>query len=158
MSNDDRPTADPRSLLFAGDVDARGRPLPMSHGVLVTRTQRWPVTAATPEGVASLLRQSRQLFVYGLYNYENFPDAAMKSLQGVEAALRLKLRSVARVVDLARRAYGESLITDDERERLDAGRKLRNRLVHAESQPVWTPALAAEIISASHHVAARLFP
>jgi hypothetical protein len=130
----------------------------MRHDVLVARTKRWPVAAATPDGVSGLLRQSRQLYVYGLYNYENFADAAAKSMQAVEAALKLKLGAKDSFFKLIEKAGAQGLLSDEERDHLHAGRQLRNRLVHVEAQPIWTPALAAEIVAASHEVIARLSP
>jgi ketosteroid isomerase-like protein len=83
-------SADERSLQFAGDVED-GRPLPMTVAVLQTRAAKWPTTRNTPENVAALLERSRRMFVDGYYTYENFTDAVTKSLQAVEAALRVRL-------------------------------------------------------------------
>ncbi len=45
-----------------------------------------------------------------------------------------------------------------ENERLDAGRQLRNRTVHGESQQLWTPAMAESVIAASHEAVVTLYP
>ena len=71
---------DSRSLNFAGDVDEQGRPLPMTVEVLQARTEKWPLSPYTPDGVATLLARSRQMFVDGYYSYENFPNAIQKSV------------------------------------------------------------------------------
>jgi hypothetical protein len=44
------PQADSRSLNFAGDIDEQGRPLPMSVEVLRAHTEKWPLSAHTPDG------------------------------------------------------------------------------------------------------------
>ena len=82
---------DSRTLNFAGDIDEQGHPLPMTVKVLRARTEKWPVSPQTPENVAAQLARSRQLFVDGYYTYEDFSDAAIRSLQAVEAALRVRL-------------------------------------------------------------------
>jgi hypothetical protein len=65
----DERQADERSLNFAGDVDDAGGPVPMSYAALKARTERWPVSPRTPEGVASLLAHSRRTFADGYYTY-----------------------------------------------------------------------------------------
>ena len=102
----DRPP-DSRTLNFAGDVDEQGRPLPMTVEVLQARTEKWPLSPQTPDGVAALLAHSRQLFVDGYCTYENFFDAATRSLQAVEAALRVRFDAgekipFAKLIDRAR--------------------------------------------------------
>jgi hypothetical protein len=83
--------ADSRSLNFTGDVDEQGRPLPMTVEVLRARTEKWPLSPHTPDGVAAQLGRARQMFIDGYYTYENFIDAATRSLQAVEGALRVRL-------------------------------------------------------------------
>jgi hypothetical protein len=39
---------DPCTLCFAGDIDAQGRPMPMTVEVLRGRTEKWPVSEQTP--------------------------------------------------------------------------------------------------------------
>lgn len=62
----------------------------MTVAVLRARTDKWPLSPNTPEGVAVLLARSRQMFVDGYYTFENFMDAATRSLQAAEAALRVR--------------------------------------------------------------------
>lgn len=100
----------------------------MTVEVLRTRTEKWPVSRRTPESVAAQLARSRQLFVDGYYTYENFIDAATRSLQAVEA-LRVRFgagskTSFARLID---RAHAEGLVDDYTHEILHTGRELRNR-------------------------------
>jgi hypothetical protein len=154
---DHRP--DRRTLIFAGDIDEHGRPLPMTVEVLRARTEKWPVSERTPAGVAALLSRSRQMFVDGYYTYENFMDAVIRSLQAVEAALRVRLHagesvSFARLIEQAK-AHG--LVGDDAQDVLHAGRHFRNSQIHATSLPALNPAMAAGMIGASHKLVAELF-
>ena len=150
---------DSRTLNFAGDVDEQGHPLPMAVEILQGRTEKWLVSPKTPENVAAQLARSRQLFVDGYYTYENFHDAATRSLQAVEAALRVRFDaedkvSFAKLID---RAKAESLIDDNTHEILHAGRELRNRQIHATTLAVLNPASAARIIATSHKLVTQLF-
>ena len=149
---------DSRSLKFAGDVDEQGRPLPMTAEILRTRTEKWPVSPHTPDGVAAQLTRSRQMFVDGYYTYENFIDAATRSLQAVEAALRVRLEansktSFAQLIDTAK----EGLIDDHAWDILHTGRRLRNDQIHATATAVFNPAIAASVIATSHKLVADLF-
>jgi hypothetical protein len=150
---------DDRSLNFAGDVDESGSPLPMTVDVLRARAAKWPQSDQTPEGVAEHLARSRQLFIDGYYTYENFTDAATRSLQAVEAALRVRFGAgdritFARLID---RAHDEGLVDDDAHEILHLGRKIRNNHVHATRQVVWPPVIAANAIRTSHLLVATIF-
>lgn len=151
---------DYRTLLFAGDETEDGQPLPMTVEVLRERAGKWPISPNTPDNVASILRRSRQMFVEGFFTYENFADAATRSLQAVEAALRVRLQATTstRLATLIKRARAESLVDEDTQEILNIGRKLRNIEVHATEQAVCTPAHAANIIRTSHVLTAELFP
>jgi len=150
---------DSRTLNFAGDVDEQGRPLPMTVEVLRGRTEKWPVSAQTPENVAAQLARSRQLFVDGYYTYENFFDAATRSLQAVEAALRVRFDAGRKVsfAKLINRAKGEGLVDDYTHDMLHTGRELRNRQIHATTLAVFNPAVAAGVIGTSHKLVADLF-
>jgi hypothetical protein len=150
---------DPRMLYFAGDLDELGRPLPMCVEVLLARTEKWPVSERTPADVGALLARSRQMFVDGYYTYENLMDAGTRSLQAVEAALRVRLGAGNGVsfFQLIDRAKAEGLVSDEAYEILHVGRILRNRQVHATNLPVVTPAMAAGMIETSHRLVAGLF-
>jgi hypothetical protein len=150
---------DSRTLNFARDVDEQGRPLPMTVEVLRARTDKWPVSAQTPENAAAQLARLRQLFVDGYYTYENFFDAATRSLQAVETALRVRFDtgrkvSFAKLID---RAKAEGLVDDYTHDMLHAGRELRNRQIHAATLAVFNPAVAAGVIGTSHKLVADLF-
>ena len=150
---------DSRSLNFAGDVDEQGRPLPMSVEVLRARTEKWPVSPKTPENVAAQLARSRQLFVDGYYTYDDFYDAAIRSLQAVEAALRVLFDADSKIsfAKLIDRAKAEGLVADYTHDILHTGRELRNRQIHATTLPVLNPAIAARIIATSHQLVTELF-
>jgi hypothetical protein len=117
------------------------------------------VSEHTPAGVADLLARSRQMFVDGYYTYENFMDAGTRSLQAVEAALRVRFSagSSATFFNLIDRAKAEGLVTDEVHEILHVGRRLRNDQVHATSLPVIAPVMAAGMIGTSHKLVADLF-
>jgi hypothetical protein len=150
---------DSRTLNFAGDVDEQGYPLPMTIQVLQARTEKWPVSLQTPDGVATLLARSRQMFVDGYYTYENFMDAATRSLQAVEAALRVRLDAgnKASFDALIKRARKEHLLSEEACEVLDVGRYLRNKQIHATNLPAFPPVMAAQMIATSHKLVAEIF-
>jgi hypothetical protein len=150
---------DSRSLIFAGDIDEQGRPMPMSIEALQGRTEKWRLSAQTPEGVAALLARSRQLFVDGYYTYENFFDAATRSLQAVEAALRVRFDAgekgtFAKLID---RALAAKLVDEQTHDLLHSGRKLRNSQIHATGMSFFNPAIAAAVVGTSHQLVADLF-
>jgi hypothetical protein len=150
---------DSRSLIFAGDVDEQGHPLPMNAEVLRARTEKWPVSGHTPDGVAALLARSRQMYVDGYYTYDNFMDAVTRSLQAVEAALRERFDAGTRATfaQLIDRAKTEGIVSDDVQEILHLGRRFRNDQVHATSLPALNPAISARMVGASHKLVAEIF-
>jgi hypothetical protein len=150
---------DSRALNFAGDVDEQGRPLLMTVEVLRARTEKWPVSPHTPESVAAQLARSCQLFVDGYYTYENFIDAATRSLQAVEAALRIRFDAGSKIsfAKLIDRARAEGLVDGHTQDILHVGRELRNSQIHATTLAVFNPAIAARVIATSHKLVAELF-
>jgi len=150
---------DSRSLNFAGDVDEHGHPLPMTVEVLRARTDKWPRSPNTPANVAAHLARSRQMFVDGYYTYENFIDAATRSLQAVEAALRVRMDAGTKVsfAQLIDRAKSEGMVDDHAHDILHTGRRLRNSQIHATTSAVFNPAIAATVIATSHKLVAELF-
>lgn len=150
---------DRRSLYFAGDIDEQGYPLPMSVENLGGRTQKWPLSPHTPEGVAAMLARSRQLFVDGYYTYENFTDAATRSLQAVEVALRVHFDADTKVpfAKLIDRVQAEGLTDAYTSDILHTGRRLRNHHVHETTPSLYNPAMAAGIIDTSHRLVAKIF-
>lgn len=150
---------DSRSRNFAGDVDEQGRPLPMTVDVLRARTEKWPVSPRIPDSVAAQLARSRQMFVDGYYTYENFIDAATRSLQAVEAALRVRFDAGSKVsfAQLIDRAKSEGVVDDYTHDILHTGRRLRNDQIHTTALPVLNPAIAARVVGASHKLVTELF-
>lgn len=150
---------DSRTLNFAGDVDEQGYPLPMTVAVLTARTEKWPRSAHTPGGVAAMLARSRQMFVDGYYTYENFMDAATRSLQAVEAALRVRFDAGSKIsfAQLIDRARADGIVDDYIQDILHSGRKLRNSEIHATTPAVFNPAIAARVIGSSHKLVAKIF-
>ncbi len=151
--------ADSRTLNFAGDVDDQGRPLPMTVEVLRARTQKWPRSPHTPDGVAAHLSRARQMFIDGYYTYENLIDGATRSLQAVEAAFRVSLEagSKASFGQLIDQAKEQGLIDDSVHDVLHTGRVLRNQQIHATTTAVYNPVIAGMIIGTSHKLVAELF-
>ncbi|HLK02592.1 MAG TPA: hypothetical protein VKU39_22150 [Streptosporangiaceae bacterium] len=150
---------DSRSLNFAGDTDEQGHPLPMSAAILRARTEKWPISEHTPEGVAALLARSRQMYIDGYYTYDNFMDAVTRSLQAVEAALRERFDAGSKptFAQLIDRAKTEGIVADDVQEILHLGRRFRNDQIHATSLPALNPAISARMIGASHQLVSEIF-
>jgi hypothetical protein len=149
---------DPRMALFIGGFDDEGRPRPMSPGRLREVANSWPVTEATPPGVAGLLQTSRSLFVQSFYTYEFLTIGLLLSLQAVETSLKVRLsverQSFEKLID---RAALEGLFDSETRDRLHAGRQLRNLFSHPEQQAVWSYGMTAPLIGVSHEIVAHLF-
>jgi hypothetical protein len=85
------------------------------------------------------------MLIDGYYTYENFIDAATRSLQAVEAALRVRLdagtrTSLAQLVDQAEK---QGLIDESAHDILHTGRILRNQQIHVTTTAVYHPAIAA---------------
>jgi hypothetical protein len=99
------------------------------------------------------------MFVDGYYTYENFIDAATRSLQAVEAALRVRFDAGEKVpfAKLIDRAQDEDLVDDYTHDILHTDRELRNRQIHATALAVFNPAIAARVIATSHQLVADLF-
>jgi hypothetical protein len=155
---DSPPQPDRRMVNFIG-LNSGGH---TGYHELCRRARTWPTTAATPPGPAELLSTSRDLFALGYYAYSLFAVAGTWSILAIEAALKLRL-DVPRMSSfrsLVRKAELAGLLPPHgwDHERLDAGRQLRNRTVHGESQQLWTPAMAESVVGASHEVVATLYP
>jgi len=131
----------------------------MTVEVLRARTEKWSQSPNTPSGVAALLARSRQMYVDGYYTFDNFMDAVTRSLQAVEAALRVRFEAGANVsfFALIDRAKAEGLVGDDTHEILHLGRIFRNRQVHATTMPALNPAAAADMIGAAHKLVVEIF-
>lgn len=155
---DTAPQADSRMSNFIG-LNGGGH---TGYHELRSRANSWPTTTATPSGPAELLSTSRDLYVLGYYAYSLFAVAGTWSILAVEAALKLKLNAgrSSNFRKLVERAEADGLVPPQgwNNGRLDAGRQLRNRTVHGESQQLWTPAMAESVIAASHEAIATLYP
>lgn len=152
------PLPDDRMINFLG----LNGPAHSGYHELRRQASAWPVTDATPSATAELLSTSRDLYAQGYYCYPLLTVGGTWSIFAVEAALREKLsrggtEPLHRLVKLAKR---EGLLPRPgwDNDRLDAGRKLRNKLVHSGKQQLWTPAMARMVIASSHEAVAALFP
>lgn len=143
---------------FIGGFDARGQPLPISPARLRESAARWRLTKETPPGIAGLLKTSRDLFVHGYFVYEFLTVGVLLSLQAVESSLRLVLDSRKPLASLIDRAHAVGLIDEEAKERLHAGRELRNLFSHPEQQSVWSFGMASSLIAGSHELVSELFP
>ena len=154
---DTAPYADIRMINFTG-LNGGGH---TGYHELRRRAGSWPTTSATPSGPAELLKTSRDSYALGYYAYSLFAVAGTWSILAVEAALKLKLNT-ARNSNFKNQSEGLGSRTPASRGlengRLDAGRQLRNRTLHGESQQVWTPAMAESVIAASHEAVVSLYP
>ena len=152
------PQADSRMINFIG-LNGGGH---TGYHELRRRASSWPTTSAIPSGPAELLSTSRDLYTFGYYAYSLFAVAGTWSILAVEAALKLRLDAgrSATFKGLVERAEAAGLVPPQgwADGRLDAGRQLRNRTVHGESQQLWTPAMAESVIAASHEAVATLYP
>jgi hypothetical protein len=143
---------------FIGGFGQDGQPKPMTFLALQRHTDTWPVTKATPEGPAMLLRLSREMFAHAFFVYEFAAASCAWSLFGVEAALKLRLQKNASLKELIELAEERGLIRPGSGEIVDAGRKIRNRFVHEGKQPAWTFGMADRALRSSHIIVAELFP
>lgn len=143
-----------------GGFDSGGLPQPMTADLLTSIAAGWPVTGIAPEGVNRLLETSRTLWGLAWFEYDLMTVSASWSLVAVEAVLaeRLGLDGKAEFAKSIKMAKVQGLIDEDWAERLDAGRRLRNGLMHARCQSIWSLGMAAPIVKASHEITALLFP
>jgi hypothetical protein len=100
--------------------------------------------------------------VQGYYRYSLFSVGGAWSIIAVEAGLRIKLDAdrKTKLGELVKAAERAGYLPERgwDNGRLDAGRQLRNQIMHGDSQQLWTPVMAREVIGASHEVVATLFP
>ena len=151
------PPLDPRTALFVTLGQDGWRPA--SRDDLVRQASDWPMTSATPEGVADLLKTSRDIYCLAVYTYELFAVASVWSLLAIEAGLRIHYDDDRATLEtLIDRAKSDSLLTEHWAQSLHAGRRLRNSLLHPRQQPVWSLGMAAGTIGATHLEVAALFP
>jgi hypothetical protein len=86
-------------------------------------------------------------------------DAATRSLQAVEAALRVRFDAGSKIsfFALIDRARADGLVDDYTQDILHTGRILRNTEIHATASSVFNPAIAARVIGTSHKLVAEIF-
>ncbi len=154
------PEPDERMRLFIGGLDVDGQPLPMTYRRTRSVADDWVITAATPEGPATLLKASRDMFALGFYSYELVACSNAWSLFAVEAALKLRLEAPQKTPfgRLIKDAKDAGLIGEHLADILDTGRDLRNRFVHEGKQPTWTLGMAGSVIGTSFKIVAELYP
>jgi hypothetical protein len=145
---------------FLGGFDSNGQPVPLTPERLANTADTWRTTDSTPDGVAELLRTSRELFIHSWWVYEFAAVAVAWSLLGIERAFRTRLRAGETVsfAELIKRAQQHGLLTDAQADRLDAGRQLRNRFAHPNGQSVFSYGMSAPMLEIAHGVVADLFP
>lgn len=150
-------TPDSRMKLFIAGLDDRGKPIPLTPATLRANADSWPTCPSTPNEISGLLQTSRDLYVCSYFAYEFLTIGVLVSLQAVEAGLRSRLSVKANFATLAQAARAEGVITDDQYQQLDAGRRLRNEFSHPAEQVVWTYGMAAPSIEGAHRIVAELF-
>lgn len=154
------PIPDRRILSFYQE-DENGFPKALSFARMASTAASWPTTDATPANVANLLATSRSLYVLSWYRYELLIVAVAWSLLAVETALRHSLGASVKksFVELLQSATQKGLLAPELAEQLDAGRRIRNMLLHpGEVLPLWPPAMARPALAVAHRVIADLNP
>lgn len=152
------PKPDARMLLFA--TEDGGEQLSYLH--LCETAAHWPKASGAPPNVAALLGTARSLYTLAWYRYELLVVAVGWSLLAVETALRASLAAPRSKTfrGLIREAANRNLIESGLAERVDAGRQIRNLLMHprvGQPIPAWTPAMSREMLSTAHAVVAQLY-
>jgi len=154
-------------------VDEEGSPRLITQAMLQDVMAGWPVTTETPGNVRNLLRKSRIAALCGLVGRELLADGVLSSLHAVEAAIRQQIIASGESVlnaqgrplswnDLFQRAVSLGLLERepdrDNRDLIDYGRELRNRLSHPSDVMYLPYGAALQLIETSHRMVARLFP
>ena len=143
-----------------GGFSLSGEPQPMTPDRFAAVTEQWVVTAGTPSEVANILNVARSLYCHGFFVYEFVTVAVQHSFVALEAALAHRLgRPDDDLGVLIKRAHRERLLRDDDFALLyEAARPLRNGFSHARDQEVWTPGMAAPVISRIFATITSLWP
>jgi hypothetical protein len=129
------------------------------HAALARSAAGWPVSEAVPEGIATVLRVSRDLFVQSYFVHEFLLTAVTWGLLALEASLQVCLRASDhdRLGALIQRARERGLLTADEADVLDAARRLRNQIIHGALLPTnITPGMAEEMLLGTHEAISDL--
>jgi len=138
--------------------DPRWRNFVTNHAALRACADEWPVGQAVPDDIAEVLRVSRELFVHSYFVYEFLLTAVIWGLLALEASLRicLEVGDEVSLSKLIRRARSDGLITEAEADVLDAGRQLRNSIVHGCLLPTFTPGAAEGMLRGTHEAISDL--
>jgi hypothetical protein len=138
--------------------DPRWRNFATDYPALQASADEWPVGQAVPDGIAEVLRVSRELFVYSYFVYDFLLTAVIWGLLALEASLRvcLEVGDDESLKRLIQRAHANGLITEAEADVLDATRKLRNSIVHGRLLPAFTPGAAEGMLRGTHEAIADL--
>jgi hypothetical protein len=143
------------------EPDERWQMLAGDRAALAELAAGWTTDEHVPGKIASMLQVSRALFVNSYFVYEFGAVAVVWSVFALEAALRGCLGSDAADRDgltaLIRKAEKRGWFTAAQAEALEAGAKLRNRLVHAEGQKAFSPGIVAELLAVAHQAVADLY-
>lgn len=143
------------------EPDGRWQFMVGTHADLAARAATWPTHPKTNEQVADMLAICRRLFEHTYFVYEFGVVAVVWSVLAVEAALRDRLGEEASDRDglakLIGKAEGRGWFKQHEAEALRAGAELRNRLVHAQTYGVFTPAVVAGALETAHLSIAQLY-
>lgn len=129
------------------------------HAALARSAARWPVNEAVPEGIATVLRVSRDLFVQSYFVHEFLLTAVTWGLLALEASLRVCIQARDRdsLDVLIRRARDRGLLSAEEANVLDAGRQLRNQIIHGALLPTsLTPGMAEQMLLGTHEAISDL--
>ena len=117
-------------------------------------------TSATPAEVAGMLDLAHNLLRTSVVHYEFAALAAEKSFQALERSLRLRLGTDGRptfgkLIDLG---VERGLLSKDEAELMDFGRRLRNFFAHPSTAPALPLVTVTGMLRTSHRLIGSLFP
>lgn len=106
--------------------------------------------------VAHHLAQSRSLIRHAWYRYEFLPIAARAAYEAIELHLRDLLGSKARFETLISRAAEKGFLSQEEADRLQGSRLIRNELTHPSGTIIMTPDQGLGSVRIGHLTVARL--
>jgi hypothetical protein len=117
-------------------------------------------TSATPADVAGMLDLAHNLLRTSVVHYEFAALAVEKSFQALERSLRLRLGAddrptFAKLIGLG---IERGLLSSDEAELLDVGRRLRNFFAHPSTAPALPLVTATGLLRTSFRLIGSLFP
>lgn len=124
---------------------------------------RLAATCDPPEGVAVLLGTSRKLLLHSWFAYDFGLVAVAWSFVAVEAGIRERLREMgieppSGMHALTKAGFKHGLFEEKWTVHLDAGRRLRNAMIHGRMLGPLSPGMVEEALHASHALIAELFP